>query len=56
MKILVTGATGQVGRRFVPRLLQHAATAAGGTPADTYGCWYATRRGRSRWPGSARRP
>ncbi|MEV6011334.1 NAD(P)-dependent oxidoreductase [Streptomyces sp. NPDC051976] len=35
MKILVTGATGQVGRRFVPRLLQHAATAAGGAPADT---------------------
>ncbi|MBD0734531.1 NAD-dependent epimerase/dehydratase family protein [Streptomyces sp. CBMA29] len=27
MKILVTGATGQVGRRFVPRLLQRAGTA-----------------------------
>lgn len=25
MRILVTGATGQVGRRYVPRLLQHAA-------------------------------
>jgi nucleoside-diphosphate-sugar epimerase len=32
MRILVTGATGQVGRRFVPRLLLRAATAGG---ADT---------------------
>ena len=32
MKILVTGATGQVGRRFVPRLLQRAGTSGG---ADT---------------------
>jgi nucleoside-diphosphate-sugar epimerase len=32
MRILVTGATGQVGRRFVPRLLLRSATAGG---ADT---------------------
>jgi len=30
MRILVTGATGQVGSRFVPRLLQRAATSGGG--------------------------
>ncbi|MBM9509718.1 NAD-dependent epimerase/dehydratase family protein [Actinacidiphila acididurans] len=30
MRILVTGATGQVGRRFVPRLLRRAVAASGG--------------------------
>lgn len=33
MRILVTGATGQVGRRFVPRLLQHAGVLTVGADA-----------------------